>query len=60
MYEIENPEKKRIVDIIDSEGYDPSEKTLMQLENDYKWYKTHIKWEDHVLKIASEKGGDTH
>lgn len=39
-------------DLIDSESYNISEKTLMEIENDYKAYKEQIKWTEHILEQA--------
>lgn len=51
----ENPEIEYISDLIDSETYNVSEKTLMQIEHDYMVYKYQTRWEDHILKIAKEE-----
>ena len=53
--EIENPEIEKIRNLIDSESYDIPEKTLMEIEHDYQFYKSTIKWEDHILKLASKE-----
>ena len=52
---VEDPNIEYLSDLIDSESYDLSEKTLMQIEHDYRIYKEKTQWEDHILKIASEE-----
>ena len=39
-------------DFIDSEEYDISEKTLMEIEHDYEEYRKQIKWTEHILEQA--------
>lgn len=38
-----------------SEDFDPSEKTEMELETDYRFYKSQHKWEDHIIKLAEKE-----
>ena len=38
-----------------SEDFDPSEKTEMELETDYRFYKAQHKWEDHMIKLAENE-----
>ena len=52
---VENPNIEYLSDLIDSETYNVPEKTIMEIEHDYKIYKEKTQWEDHILKIASEK-----
>ena len=52
---VEDPNIEYLRDLIDSETYNVPEKTIMEIEHDYKIYKHQTRWEDHILKIASEE-----
>ena len=52
---VEDPNIEYLRDLINSETYNVPEKTLMQIEQDYMVYKYQTRWEDHILKIASEE-----
>jgi hypothetical protein len=38
-----------------SEDFDPSEKTEMELEIDYRFYKAQHKWENHIIELAEKE-----
>ena len=45
----------RLDELLLTEGFDPSEKTEMELEADYRFYKSLTVWEDHILEIAEKE-----
>ena len=52
---IENPEIQKLEELLESEDFDPKEKTIMELEHAYREYKFQTRWEDRILKEAEEE-----